>query len=760
MKKRLIILLVLTLLVLPSFSSAVTIAELQVQLQVLMAQLTALQSQTQTTTAPPAGGAASDSCPNLTRNLSRGSRDTDVTKLQQFLISQNLLASDSATGFFGAMTERAVQRFQSGRGIVSHGTPNSTGYGVVGRLTRSAIVNTCNQKPVVVPTNPTCPLVGYGIDCLTGTHKVRQYDANGCETMPQCATDQTPPVSVNPTPSPVSCTPLSPQTQTLSCPSGQTGSIMQTRTSSCATGATSPTWSSWSTTANTCQSSYHTGGTITVSSPTLVIPHADIDRVASSFGGWLDAPLATVQLGGAQYWLKSDSFKMAKVQGTLEAPFGTIVWNKTTSDVFSVLPVLPVADGTRRGYWIVNTYQAPDGILAFVHIEHPRNPTPTTYDTGKTRIGLAWSSDGGDHFTYLGDILSPYTDPATSNIQGSPYIVKDGYFYTYFTDDACVGWESGNAVARAPVADVLSAARQGQVTQWNKYYNGGWQSAGLGGNCSSIGAPGITHSDAAFSTYTGKYYLITSRMNWGGQDTWLKLYESSDGVTWTLKKTIVQEPASAVQRGYQYTSIVNTAGSDNGIVGKTFYIYGEKEAETNRAAVFRWPVDLDGNGANNSTIAVIPASQTDVYSASSGFSQTQGLNNWSYLDSSGATMTFDTASNWWRGSEQYALLFGSGGHPGMNVDAIRRWTAPRAGTTHITGSASDGDAGGGDGVVVSIRKGPQTLWSQSIVNGGASVSYDVTTTVQSGNTIDFVINKGTGDNSYDSTSFDPHIMLQ
>src|SRR5207249_2933891 len=49
------------------------------------------------------------------------------------------------------------------------------------------------------------------------------------------------------TQSPASCTPdpTSPQTQTLVCPAGQIGSIMQTRASSCTSGATAPSWSDW-----------------------------------------------------------------------------------------------------------------------------------------------------------------------------------------------------------------------------------------------------------------------------------------------------------------------------------------------------------------------------------------------------------------------------------------------------------------------------------------------------------------------------------
>ena len=44
------------------------------------------------------------------------------------------------------------------------------------------------------------------------------------------------------------CTPEAPLTQTLACPTGQTGAITQTRTSTCP----GPTWGPWTTTSNTC----------------------------------------------------------------------------------------------------------------------------------------------------------------------------------------------------------------------------------------------------------------------------------------------------------------------------------------------------------------------------------------------------------------------------------------------------------------------------------------------------------------------------
>jgi len=79
---------------------------------------------------------------NLTESLFFGSRGSQVEALQRFLVSQNLLSSDSVTGFFGPATQEAVQKYQCARNIVCTGTPDSTGYGAVGPSTRSAINGT------------------------------------------------------------------------------------------------------------------------------------------------------------------------------------------------------------------------------------------------------------------------------------------------------------------------------------------------------------------------------------------------------------------------------------------------------------------------------------------------------------------------------------------------------------------------------------------------------------------------------------------
>lgn len=66
-------------------------------------------------------------------------------------------------------------------------------------------------------------------------------DDNNCGSTDVCY-GRLGPTVVNP------CTPLAPQTQTIACPAGQTGTVTQQRTSSCP----GPTWSGWSTISSSC----------------------------------------------------------------------------------------------------------------------------------------------------------------------------------------------------------------------------------------------------------------------------------------------------------------------------------------------------------------------------------------------------------------------------------------------------------------------------------------------------------------------------
>ncbi|MBI5458087.1 peptidoglycan-binding protein [Candidatus Kaiserbacteria bacterium] len=141
--------------------------------------------------------AVAATCPNLSRNLSYGSKGADVTALQNFLISEGDLAAGNNSGYFGKMTATALKKWQARNGVVSTGTAATTGYGAVGPKTRAAIARMCAggttsaqttpaSKPLPSALQPNCPLVDLpiGKPC-TGTWKEKK-DAQGCTASWQC----------------------------------------------------------------------------------------------------------------------------------------------------------------------------------------------------------------------------------------------------------------------------------------------------------------------------------------------------------------------------------------------------------------------------------------------------------------------------------------------------------------------------------------------------------------------------------------------
>lgn len=144
--------------------------------------------------------------------------------------------------------------------------------------------------------------------------------------------------------------------------------------------------------------------------------------------------------------------------------------------------------------------------------------------------------------------------------------------------------------------------------------------------------------------------------------------------------------------------------------------------------------------------------QKPVYSAMDDFSDAQGRDCWSYLDSDGVPMIFDNTRALWRKEpDQTVLLWRLGAHPGSTVDAIRRWVSPVDGTVALSGAFNDADPGGGDGINAIIRKNGTPIFSQDVPNGGQA-PFTLTVPVVKGDQLDFVVNRKANPN-YDSTAF-------
>lgn len=188
-------------IVIPFTASAMTMEDIQSQIATLLEQITQLQSQILTlnnaastsvvpddvSTEQPSSSAPI-SCTSLGGEVSPGSRGDSALQLQKFLISQGYLSSDSATGFYGPLTVAAVQMMQKARGVVSQGSPDTTGFGSVGPKTRAAIA--CKSE-----TGGLCKYITQAqpsTACAAGWQK--SLDSNGCQQGWYCPAVESTPV--------------------------------------------------------------------------------------------------------------------------------------------------------------------------------------------------------------------------------------------------------------------------------------------------------------------------------------------------------------------------------------------------------------------------------------------------------------------------------------------------------------------------------------------------------------------------------------
>lgn len=204
-----VVVVVFVMNVMPGAAHALTSADIDAQIQLLLQQVTTLQtkiqqySNTQTTPTTPTTSVIpvtttgqETKCPILERTLSLGARGTDVTDLQYFLFAEELISQSSITGTYDVTTENAVGRWQASHGIVSSGNAVTTGYGAVGPRTRALIALNCSLGPQTITLTPrtandpapaSCPVAPKpATSCSAGWKAVTDY--YGCTTSYTCST--------------------------------------------------------------------------------------------------------------------------------------------------------------------------------------------------------------------------------------------------------------------------------------------------------------------------------------------------------------------------------------------------------------------------------------------------------------------------------------------------------------------------------------------------------------------------------------------
>jgi hypothetical protein len=195
-------------------------------------------------------------------------------------------------------------------------------------------------------------------------------------------------------------------------------------------------------------------------------------------------------------------------------------------------------------------------------------------------LGMAVATDAaGLNFRDLGTIVEPNLQSGATEVGGGSFAILGSYFDVYYRDKAASGASSELAVARAPVADLISNALSGRATSFTKYYNGSWSQPGRGGLASplEVGNPGNSWSGVSYNDYLNQLVMVSAQSAPGGED--LYLATSADGVNWSPRQAI------ALDAGEQfYPSLVGT-GPDPQHTGQSFYVY---YTDSQKGAWNRW----------------------------------------------------------------------------------------------------------------------------------------------------------------------------
>jgi hypothetical protein len=213
-------------------------------------------------------------------------------------------------------------------------------------------------------------------------------------------------------------------------------------------------------------------------------------------------------------------------------------------------------------------------LFLFYHAEIHRGTAKNFYSV----LGLAIQTDEhGLKFKDVGPIFVANIPNANAQssveVCGSPYIIRDGYFYVYARDVMTDGpdgrlRQSNLSVARAEVEEVVRAGIDGKSAKWTKYYNGAFSEPAVGGKSSPLegGNPGTRWMDISYNATLDKVIMVVSA-NTSAHDVELFITSSDDGIHWADRRRLAAEKGEAF-----YPSIVGFL-DDPRRTENEFYVY-------------------------------------------------------------------------------------------------------------------------------------------------------------------------------------------
>jgi hypothetical protein len=243
----------------------------------------------------------------------------------------------------------------------------------------------------------------------------------------------------------------------------------------------------------------------------------------------IDAGTHNRQLWHGHWYGNNNSGSVVRTLGTLDDPLGSAPPIDVVIDRNPDPKVNPHnCDPTKHAHAYCYTYigggpvyQVPQGQVgagSWLLVYHAEYNNPNYY-----LLGLAISSDKGEHWTDIGEIIRTnhpfsYQGPPSPGAIGDPPLVisPDGKdFYLYFFDWLKDGNNTMVSVARAPIAEVLKDAFGRGVhyaAPFSKYHQGAWDQPGIGGASTDL-SPTSRYGggeNVAWNAYLQRYIMLNN----------------------------------------------------------------------------------------------------------------------------------------------------------------------------------------------------------------------------------------------------------
>ena len=328
-------------------------------------------------------------------------------------------------------------------------------------------------------------------------------------------------------------------------------------------------------------------------------------------GSYIDAPHSILKKNDKEFYIQHSKGLLrhprrlkegmtTRSLGTLEQPFTSVLWSKYVPDMWD-------KNGhPNQGLWIMSMYKISNNeLLAFVHTESCYDLTNPCLEEDKLfTVGLGYSKDNGESWTFLGDIVRPYKydrPVKRPNVGGVAYVIVGDEFQIFFQDYNEEGTRRAGT-ARANMKQVIDAARNGKSFEWKKLKDGKFTAPGLTAMSDDMLSNQKfdinMHCKATYAPSIGNYLLLTWSSANGNPE--LYLFASSDAINWELAETISDYNT---KKSIIYPFFGSLYSDDVHEVGNEFNIYWARDHKELWGASVQIQVNTKGKSQINKTQA-------------------------------------------------------------------------------------------------------------------------------------------------------------